>query len=123
MYKVIWLTKFRSDLPRDEVLAWWRGPHAQMARATPGMLRYVQSYWVSSLDGDDQLATGEFGLFDGHAEHWFADEDSYRAAMASEQWQLCRNDGPSGFDYLTLVGAQLEETVVSWEPMDDRREY
>jgi hypothetical protein len=120
MYKVIWLTKFRSDLPREHVLEWWRGPHADMAKATPGMLRYVQSYWTSALDGDTQLATGELGVFDGHAEHWFADEDSYRAAMASEQWQRCREDGPNGFDYVTLVGGELEETVISWEPSERR---
>ena len=78
MYKVIWLTRFRSDLPREEVLAWWRGPHADLAKATPGMIRYVQSYWTSALDDDTQLPTGELGQFDGHAEHWFADAESYR---------------------------------------------
>ena len=77
MYKVIWLTKFRSDMPREEVLAWWRGPHADLAKATPGMIRYVQSYWTSALDDDTQLATGVLGQFDGHAEHWFADRESY----------------------------------------------
>ena len=52
MYKVILLTKFRADMPREEVLAWWRGPHAALAKATPGMIRYVQSYWTSALDDD-----------------------------------------------------------------------
>ena len=61
MYKVIWLTKFRADMPREEVLAWWRGPHADLAKATPGMIRYVQSYWTSALDDDTQLPTGELG--------------------------------------------------------------
>ncbi len=50
MYKVIWLTKFRPDLPREQVLEWWRGHHGDVAKATPGMLRYVQSHWVSALD-------------------------------------------------------------------------
>ena len=27
MYKVIWLVRFRRDVPRDEVLRWWRGHH------------------------------------------------------------------------------------------------
>ena len=121
MYKVIWLTKFRSDLPRDEVLSWWRGPHADLAKATPGMIRYVQSYWTSALDDDTQLATGELGRFDGHAEHWFPDRESYERAMASPEWQRCREDGPTGFDASTLIGAELVETVITWTPGDDGR--
>lgn len=116
MYKVIWLTNFRADLPRDAVLAWWRGPHADLAKATPGMIRYVQSYWTSALDDDTQLPTGELGRFDGHAEHWFADRDSYERAMASDEWKRCRADGPTGFDGSTLIGAEVEETVITWTP-------
>jgi hypothetical protein len=115
MYKVIWLTKFRADVPRDEVLAWWRGPHADLAKATPGMIRYVQSYWTSALD-DDAMPTGELGMFDGHAEHWFPDREAYEQAMRSEQWRLCREDGPTGFDTSTLVGAEVAETVINWTP-------
>lgn len=116
MYKVIWLTRFRSDIPRDEVLAWWRGPHADLAKATPGMIRYVQSHWTSALDDATQLPTGELGPFDGHAEHWFPDEATYREAMASDEWQRCRADGPTGFDAATLIGAAVEETVITWAP-------
>jgi len=121
VYKVIWLTKFRSDMPREEVLAWWRGPHADLAKATPGMIRYVQSYWTSALDDDTQLATGEPGYFDGHAEHWFPDRQSYEAAMSSPEWKACRADGPTGFDGSTLFGGELVETVITWTPGDDGR--
>lgn len=114
MYKVIWLAKFRADLPRAEVLAWWRGPHAELARATPGMIRYVQSYWTSALDDGTQLATGDLALFDGHAEHWFADRAAYERGMASDEWRRCRDDGATGFDTSTLIGAEVEETVISW---------
>ena len=120
MYKVIWLTRFRQDLPREQVLEWWRGPHAKLAAATPGMLRYVQSHWVSALDGETRLAAGE-PFYDGHAEHWFADRESYERAMASPEWQRCVDDGPTGFDSSTLVGAELEETVITWNPMEDGR--
>jgi len=120
VYKVIWLAKFRPDLPREDVLRWWRGHHAELAKATPGMLRYVQSYWVQSLDGTTQLPDGGTPFYDGHAEHWFADKDAYLAAMASPEWKLTLEDGPNGFsDH--LVGGELEETVISWHPMDDGR--
>ena len=115
MYKVIWLTKFRSDMPREEVLAWWRGPHAELAKATPGMLRYVQSYWTVGLDPQTHLESGP-PAFDGHAEHWFADRESYERGMASEEWKRTREDGPTGFDTSTLVGAEVEETVITWTP-------
>ena len=70
MYKVIWLTKFKPGRSHAEVLEWWRGHHAELAARTPGMIRYVQSYWTSALDPDTQLASGA-PMFDGHAEHWF----------------------------------------------------
>ena len=120
MYKVIWLAKFRPDLPREDVLKWWRGHHAQLAKAAPGMLRYVQSYWVEALDGTTQLPTGEKPFYDGHAEHWFESLESYRACMASPEWKLTLEDGPNGFSS-SLVGGALEETVISWDPMDDGR--
>ena len=119
MYKVIWLAKFRQDLPRDEVLTWWRGHHAELAKATPGMLRYVQSHWVSGLNPDTHMPEGE-PFYDGHAEHWFADRASYERAMASPEWQATLIDGPNGFER-SLVGGELEETVISWDTMDDGR--
>lgn len=119
MYKVIWLAKFRPDLPREQVLTWWRGHHADLAKATPGMLRYVQSHWLESLDPTNHQPNGA-PAFDGHAEHWFADRASYDAAMASAEWKLTLEDGPNGFTS-SLLGASLEETVISWHPMDDGR--
>ena len=62
MYKVIWLVKFQPDKPREEVLEWWRGRHAELAKVTPGMLRYVQSYWVEALDPVTQQAAGMLAL-------------------------------------------------------------
>ncbi|MGD9991576.1 MAG: EthD family reductase [Ilumatobacteraceae bacterium] len=121
MYKVIWLAKFRQDKSREEVLEWWRGHHAELARATPGMLRYVQSHWTQALDPVTQLPTGEPPVWDGHAEHWFADRESYERAMASPEWAATQVDGPNGFER-TLLGAELEETVISWHPMDDSRD-
>ena len=37
MYKVIWLVKFRPDMPRDEVVRWWREKHGPLAAKTPGI--------------------------------------------------------------------------------------
>ena len=120
MYKVIWLVNFQPDVPREEVLKWWRGHHAELAKATPGMLRYVQSYWVEALDPLTQRPAGKPGFYDGHAEHWFESKEAYDAAMASPEWKKTLEDGPRGFGP-NLVGGVLEETVISWAPMDDGR--
>ena len=79
---------------------------AELAAATPGMVRYVQNHWVASLDGATHMPGGT-RAFDGHAEHWFESRESYEAAMASEQWQRTVADGPTGFDASTLVGGAL----------------
>ena len=124
MYKVIWLVKFRKDVPRDQVLHWWRGHHGDLAAKTPGMVRYVQSHWYAPLDNaTHREIPGAEPRFDGHAEHWFASADAYETAMASDQWRKTLEDGPVGFDGSTAVGGALEEHVVSWEPMSDGRLY
>jgi uncharacterized protein (TIGR02118 family) len=124
MYKVIWLVKFRPDMERDEVLRWWRGHHGDVAAQTPGMVRYVQNHWVAPLDSATQLPLpGAEPHFDGHAEHWFESREAYERAMASDEWKRTREDGPGGFDSSTLVGGELEEYVVSWQPGPDGRVY
>ena len=120
MYKVIWLVKFRQDVPRDEVLRWWRGRHGEIAARTPGMARYVQSHWTAGLDPATQLPAGP-PAFDGHAEHWFPSKEAYEAAMASDEWRETQEDGPTGFDGSTLVGGALEEHVVTWQAGADGR--
>ena len=115
MYKVIWLVRFNKDRSREEVLDWWRGHHAELAAATPGMIRYVQSHWVAPLELATQLAGDGEPAFDGHAEHWFESRETYEAAIKSEEWRKVLEDGPYGFDSTTLVGGVLEETVISWE--------
>jgi uncharacterized protein (TIGR02118 family) len=123
VYKVIWLVKFRKDMERDEVLRWWRGHHGEVAKATPGMIRYVQNHWVAPLDHATQFPiSGSEPAFDGHAEHWFESREAYEAAMQSEEWAITRVDGPTGFDSSTLVGGLLEERVISWDIGTDGRQ-
>lgn len=112
MYKVIWLVKFRQDMPRDEVVRWWREEHGPLAAQTPGMERYVQNHWTESLDQGTQLPASGAPQFDGHAEHWFTDFEAYKAAMVSAEWKKTRDDGPRGFDSTTLIGGALSEHVV-----------
>lgn len=122
MYKVIWLVKFRQDKDPQEVLRWWRGEHAALAASTPGMIRYVQSYWVEPLDRETSLADpGRKPVFDGHAEHWFESREAYERAMTSEEWKRTVEDGPTHFESATRVGGVLSEHVVLWGALPDGR--
>lgn len=120
MYKVIWLAKFRHDRSHEEVLRSWRGRHAELALATPGLVRYVQNHWVDGLDVETSQPS-EPPVWDGHAELWFADRAQYDAAMASRQWRQVVEDGPNLFEQ-SLVGAALDETVICWNPSTDGRD-
>jgi hypothetical protein len=40
--------------------------------------------------------------------------------MASPEWKATLVDGPNGFER-SLVGGELEETVISWDTMQDGR--
>ena len=113
MYKVIWLVKFRQDMPQEDVVRWWREEHGPLAAKTPGMVKYVQNHWLDPLESEGFLVDpdGE-RAFDGHAEHWFETLETYKAAMASPEWAATQVDGPNGFDSSTLVGASLDEYVV-----------
>ena len=88
LYKVVWLVKFRQDMPREDVLRWWRGQHAAIAKETPGMVRYVQNHWIAPLDPATALPDHEREpVFDGHAEHRFESREAYELAMTSDAWQ------------------------------------
>ena len=98
MYKVIWLAKFRPDLPREDVLTWWRGHHAELAKAAPGMLRYVQSYWVEALDPNNATAdrsrsrsTTAMPSIGSRASR------RTRRAWPARNGRLTLEDGPNGF--------------------------
>ena len=107
--------KFRRDKDPADVLRWWRGEHAALAASTPGMVRYVQSYWQEPLDPDTSLPIpGGEPAFDGHAEHWFESRESYELAMASPEWKRTVEDGPTHFDSSSRVGGMLSEHVVLW---------
>ena len=120
MYKVIWLAKFQPDKPREEVLKWWRGHHAELAKVTPGMLRYVQSYWVEALDPATQQPAGKPGAYDGHAEHWFESKEAYEAALASPEWKKTWSTDRAVSPRSRRRNAR-RKTVISWDRMDDGR--
>ena len=76
MIKRVSLVRRKEGMTRDEFLAHWMGPHAEIVRQLPGLrgLRFgvVQS-WTPEEDG-----------WDGVGEIWFDSVAAAEAAFASE---------------------------------------
>ncbi len=73
MFKAIILLTRKDGVSRQEFEAWWLGPHAELARALPG-LRGLRFNVVES-DGV---------TYDGVSELWFDSQEAFEAAYASD---------------------------------------
>ena len=124
MYKVISLTRFAKGLDRDEAHQLWFA-HGQLALATPGLVRYVQNHWQHEADPKFVLGTHGDGTptFDGHAELWFADRAAFDQAMETDAWKATVEDGPNVFDGTSMVSGVIDEYIMRWDALPDRRMY
>ena len=75
MLKVFSLIKRREDLSLDEFRSWILEQHAPMGRALPGL----REYHVSVIEDDDPALP-----YHAVTELYFDDEESFKAAFASE---------------------------------------
>lgn len=106
MIKRVSMVRRRPDLSHEEFVAYWLGPHAEIAKEMPGALGYV----VNIAEDPEQAG------WDGFAEVWFESREAADAAFASEPFaSRIRADRPK------FVGEQeiffvTEETVVPRPP-------
>lgn len=77
MVKIVWLLKRAEHLTQEEFEEWWLERHVPIARAAPGLRRYVVN-----LPREDSLAgkPATECSWDGVAEQWFDDEEALNAA-------------------------------------------
>jgi len=75
--KIVWFLKRAEHLTQEQFEEWWLDRHVPVARAAPGLRRYVVN-----LPREDTLAGKPEGdcNWDGVAEQWFDDEDALNAA-------------------------------------------
>jgi len=107
--KRISLVRKRPDLSRDEFVAYWLGPHAEIAKQLPGALGYVVNV------ADDPAAAG----WDGFAEVWFASREVAEQAFATEPFaSRIRADRPKFVSEQVVFFAD-EHVVLA--PPDRRR--
>jgi uncharacterized protein (TIGR02118 family) len=80
MVKIVWLLKRATHLSQEQFEAWWLDQHVPIARAAPGLKRYV----VNLPRRPDVLAGKPLTDcdWDGVAEQWFADDEALQAAYS-----------------------------------------
>jgi hypothetical protein len=119
-YKVVWITRFKAELNKDDAHHYWQFTHGPIVREA-GIDRYVQSHVVGAV-GDLKTAVrpGATVLpraivlpdFDGFSECWFANEQGFIDALATPHWKRLHEDRHQIFDMSKMWAAALEERVV-----------
>ncbi len=107
MVKLIYCISKKPDMTVAEFQAYWRGTHAPIAGAIPGLRRYVQSHVVPAT-----YDTGRAPGFDGAAELWFDDMASLRSAMQSPETRAALEDEKNFIDHTRVASFITEENVV-----------
>ena len=107
MVKLIYCISKKPEMSVEEFQAYWRGTHAPIAAAIPGVRRYVQCHVVPELYGREKQPP-----FDGAAELWFDDLESMRAAMRSPEVQAALEDEKNFIDHSRVASFVTTEKPV-----------
>src|SRR5262249_31795740 len=100
--------RFAKGLERNEARQYWRGVHGPLGRSVPQVAGYVQSHAVEAL------GSANVPGFDGYSCCWFADRESFAAAMRTPEWADLVADGQKVFDVDWFAGrcASLDELTI-----------
>ena len=91
MIKSIGLLTRKDGMSHDQFMKHWVEIHAPLARAVPGLRRYVQSHIVAERTRTDIPATAVD--IDGIAELWYDDRAAMERAMATPEAKALHADG------------------------------
>jgi uncharacterized protein (TIGR02118 family) len=103
--KLIGILRYRADMDRDECNRYWATTHGDIALTISQIGHYTQNHAIRPLMAP-ALA------FDGFSESWYADEATYREAMASPEWERLGADGDNLFDMGDFKSVIVEECVL-----------
>jgi uncharacterized protein (TIGR02118 family) len=107
MVKLIYVITRKQGMSVEEFQRYWRETHAPIAAAIPGVRRYVQCHATESLQFGENAPP-----YDGAAELWFDDLDSFRAAMRSPEARAAIEDERNFIDHTRVFAMVTEENVV-----------
>jgi uncharacterized protein (TIGR02118 family) len=110
MLKVVWIARFRTDVPKETARRHWRETHGVIGGSVPGLDRYVQSHVVGAVPPETDAPA-----FDGYSSGWYADDDAYVRSMASDAWAAIGADSDNLFDtrFFWGMSAFVDEHVLS----------
>ena len=80
MYDLVLLAARPPEWTHEEFIAWWRGPHAELAVTLPGLRRWQHIEIEAALEPRSEG-------WDGVSILGFDSPDAVRAALDSAQWK------------------------------------
>jgi uncharacterized protein (TIGR02118 family) len=107
MVKLIYCITRKPGLSVEEFQRYWRQTHAPIAARIPGVRRYVQCHTLPELYSGENAP-----VYDGAAELWFDDYESFRSAMRSPEVQAAREDERKFIDHGKVFAIVTEENVI-----------
>lgn len=102
MIKRLTMWHANEGVSREEALQHWRGHHADLVRAVPGIRGYVQNHCTESPEGGGIPYTGL-------GEVWFDTFESAAEATQTPEWSAVISDASGFMDLNTVVAAWAEE--------------
>lgn len=109
MIKSISLLSRREGLSHDEFVHEWVHVHAPLARAVPGLRRYVLSP-VSAQPGRPDVPAHGIAI-DGVAELWYDDAAGMAAALSSPGMKALRDHGATMIGRATTCITEEVEVI------------
>ena len=107
MMKLIYCITRKPGLSVEEFQRYWRETHAPIAARIPGVRRYVQCHALPQLYGGPAAPS-----YDGAAEVWFDDYESFTKAVGSPEVKAAREDELHFIDHSRSALFFTEEHVV-----------
>jgi uncharacterized protein (TIGR02118 family) len=108
-FKSLWIARFNQHTPKGQSSDYWTNTHAPFTLEAGGFTRYVQNHTLEVLTP----ITAENPGFDGLAEHWFADRQTYLDVTQSQAWQRLAEDGVNFLDDSRSWGAAVVERYLT----------
>jgi len=110
MIKTIGLLARKDGWTHGQFMKHWIEVHAPLARAVPGLRRYVQNFIAGERTRID-IASLPIEI-DGIAELWFDDSAAYELALASTEMKALHADGAKFIGRIKSYVVE-EKTVIS----------
>jgi hypothetical protein len=114
VYKVTWITRFRSGTERAAARDHWTEVYGALCRVVPGIERYVQSHAIAALDS---LGVSDIiePAFDGYSSCWYANREAFHGSLRTSEWHALGEVSPQAFSrdsFWGMSAAVEEQTIV-----------